>query len=81
MARIVWTDTHYSGMDGSVNNLRRLFTITWKTRASDPDYVLRSTLPGFTSQVWKDDSPDALKLLAERVLERFVKELGAAFLG
>ncbi len=79
MARIVCTDAQYGGVDGSAGKLRRLFTITWKTQRSDPDYMMRTTLQGFTAQVWKNDDPEALKLIAERVLEKFVEELGASF--
>jgi hypothetical protein len=78
MARITWKDGGYSSEDGFVGKLR-LFTISYRTRREDPAHGLRSDLQGFTSQTWKHDDRDVLKARAERVLEAYVRELGAVF--
>jgi hypothetical protein len=78
MARITWKDGEYASATGHVGRLR-LFTISYKTRRADPDFTLSTDLMGFTTQEWKNDDENVLKERAERVLEAFVKELGAVF--
>ncbi|WP_101790999.1 hypothetical protein [Nonomuraea indica] len=78
MARITWKETKYAGEDGYVGRLR-LFSISFGSRRDEPTYRLSSDLQGFSPKAWKDDAADVLKARAERILEAYVRELGAVF--
>lgn len=78
MARITWKDGGYSSMFGCVGGLR-LFSIDWKTRREDLNYLLTTDLDGFSGEKWQDNDADVLKARAEQVLEEYVHRLGAVF--
>jgi hypothetical protein len=79
MHRITWKKDKYAGEEGYVGQLR-LFSIAYRTRRDDPTYSLRAeSMQGFSPQVWKDDDINVLKSRAERILEAYVRELGAVF--
>jgi hypothetical protein len=71
--RLTWQDEHYS-LDGRAGPGRgvRLFSITWHNTKADPDWLMRSDLPGFAAKTWKDDDQDALQARAEVALAQWL---------
>lgn len=74
--RIEWNQKDYAdfGKAGGVV----LFNISWRTVSSDPQWSMASELPGFNARGrrWKDDSKDALKAKAEKILDNWLKTVG-----
>lgn len=66
-ALIAWAQGKYNGYEGSAGDIR-LFSITWKTQRGDPDWLMRTDLPGMQHKSWKSDDADGLKADAEKVL-------------
>lgn len=75
--RINWVEGKYSETSGFVGR-HRLFSISWKTRRTAPDWTLDVLLPGSGQSIESSDK-DALKAEAEELLEHFVASLGAVF--
>jgi hypothetical protein len=73
--RITWQagqhTTHY-GMAGGL----RLFSITWRSRREDPNWLMRSDLPGHTGHEWRNDDMPALQAQAERILADWLTRVG-----
>lgn len=65
--RLTWADGQYATQNGYAANLR-LFAVTWKSRREDPNWLMRSDLPGFAGREWKGDDIDVLKAKAEELL-------------
>lgn len=76
-ARIAWTETRYSHT-GSVGSMQ-LFEISWgTTRGDERPWKLQSRLPMGFKYDGGETIEDA-KAAAEKLLARFVAELGAVF--
>jgi hypothetical protein len=60
-------------LDGKAGGIR-IFTIFSTGMASDPQWTLRCTLPGYSnrSQAMKHDDEDVLKLRAEKILRKWL---------
>lgn len=67
---LTWEAGDFSSHRGSVMGTD-LFTISWHTRREDPDYAMRSLLPGMY-ETWSDDSLERLKEIAEAVLSTWI---------
>jgi hypothetical protein len=61
---ITWKDGPFASIRGIVGGVEVL-TISWHTRREDPDYFLRSDLPGIETTQARDDDPERLKAIAE----------------
>jgi hypothetical protein len=72
-SRLAWTEGKYSTHTGHAGGVR-LFNVTWNSRRDDPNYLMRSDLPGL-SQEWKDDDLDVLKAKAERILAAWLAKV------
>jgi hypothetical protein len=66
MSKLTWTAGQYNTYQGQASGVR-LFAVSWKSRREDPNYLMRSDLPGVYEE-WKHDDLDVLKAEAERVL-------------
>lgn len=78
--RIEWiqrTGPGRSGWEGKVGG-RMLFTVSQSATRGE-GYVLRTTLPCRLLEEFAIGDADTVKVYAERVLERFVRSLGADF--
>lgn len=75
--RLTWTDREYT-TDGAAGPGKgtRLFSITWRNRREDPNWLMRCDLPGFTGKEWKDDDKDALQARAETLLGTWLDLIG-----
>lgn len=76
--KITWTQDDYAetGRPGTAKT--PMFTIAWHVRTSDPDWTLKTSLPGMTRMEAKRDDKDELKWLAERWLLIFATRIGYA---
>lgn len=54
-----------------------LFSINHQIRKSNPLFYLKSNLLGFTKQIWHHDDQEVLKEKAERILSKWLEEVGA----
>lgn len=75
--RLTWEQGKFAGFTGRAGKVR-LFTVGYRTVRSDPAYNLRCSLPGFDTKAWKDDDPKVLFAKAERLLETWLAQIGAA---
>lgn len=75
-AAITWREGHYNSFQGYAGKVR-LFTISWRTVRSEPDWLMKTSLPGFDSHAWRDDARIALERLAEDVLDKWLAAIGA----
>lgn len=75
--RLTWETSRFAGFNGRAANLQ-LFTIGYRTVRTDPAWTLRCALPGYDSKTWKDDDPEALYAKAERLLDRWLTQVGNA---
>jgi hypothetical protein len=73
MRKITWTADAYSTHHGQVGGVR-LFAVSWKSRRGDPNYLMRSDLPG-VHQEWKNDDLDVLKAEAEDILAEWLAKV------
>jgi hypothetical protein len=74
-SRLTWTASKYSIHYGQAGGVR-LFVVSWKSRQADPNYLMRSDLPG-VSQEWKHDDLDVLKDEAEQALAAWLRKVAA----
>jgi hypothetical protein len=72
---ITWEQQSYAehGNAGGVH----LFTISWKIVRSEPDWVLKTTLPGYTKKSWKSNDKDKLKSTAEQMLSYWISKVSS----
>jgi hypothetical protein len=68
---LTWAQGQYSTHTGTAGGIR-LFSINWKTRREDPNWLMRCDLPGYAGQEWKDDDMDALQASAEEVAAEWI---------
>lgn len=81
-ARIRWEDAPHAAVYGFAGSIPyHLFSICWKTRRGDPDWLLETTLPGMAKMQEKDSDQAALRHRAEDWLAEFAASLGAALTG
>ncbi len=75
MTRIEWQDGQYNTKYGVVDGLR-LFSITWKSRSEDPNWLMRCDLPGYDGREWKNNDDRMLKGAAESTLALWLAKVG-----
>lgn len=75
--RLTWKEGQYTSHRGSAGQGRgvELFTVTWKSRREDPDWLMRCYLPGLTSKEWKDNDLKVLQVRAEAVLSAWLESV------
>jgi hypothetical protein len=76
--RISWSSGAYATEYGKIRAIP-LFTISYKTKRTDPDWTLRCSLPGLRDELGKFDTMDQAKDRAEHALVEFIEKLGAKF--
>lgn len=73
MKRLTWTPGQYTSHQGHAGRFH-LFTIAWKSRREDPDWIMRSYLPQVSGE-WKDNDKGVLEAKAEEILDRWLAEV------
>jgi hypothetical protein len=73
--RLTWQDAQHTTKHGRAGSLR-LFTITWKSRREEPNWLMRCDLPGHAGHEWKDDNMVVLQVQAERILDKWLVQVG-----
>lgn len=73
--RLTWKPGPYSTCTGLADGLR-LFGITWKSQREQPNWLMRSELPGLAGREWKDDDREKLQAEAERLLDEWLAKIG-----
>jgi hypothetical protein len=73
MALITWKQGSYSerGLAGGVD----LFSISWHTISSRPNWQMRTQLPALPGSGWESDDKGELKATAEKVLAAWLKRI------
>jgi hypothetical protein len=74
-ARLTWQAGQYTTHHGTAGGLR-LFSITWKSRREEPNWLMRTDLPGHAGREWKNDDMAALQAQAERILADWLTRVG-----
>jgi len=75
--RLTWKPGPYSSHGGYAGGVH-LFGIHYRTVRADPAYFLTTELPGFgRTRQWKHDDIEVLKDKAEKVLDNWLKLVGA----
>ena len=74
--RLTWQEGRWQSHEGSAGEVK-LFSIHYHTQRGDPAWFLRTELPQLGHMSWKDDSKDALKEMAEKVLDAWLTQIGA----
>ena len=64
---LTWKDGSYSSHYATADDGTELFVISWKSHRGDPNYVMRSRLPGLPGE-WKHDDLAELQHLADDLL-------------
>jgi hypothetical protein len=72
---LTWEPGSYNTHTGSAGGVR-LFSVTWKSRREDPNYLMRSDLPGYEGREWKDDDREKLQARAEQLLSQWLAKVG-----
>lgn len=75
--RLTWEDGAYNSCTGLAGGFR-LFSITWKSRRADPNWLMRCDLPGLAGREWKNDEQDVLKAEAEDLLAAWLRRVDPA---
>lgn len=75
---LTWKPGQYNTHTGSAADLR-LFSVTWKSRREDPNWLMRSDLPGFEGREWKNDDLAELQGLASAVLAAWLSKITGLF--
>jgi hypothetical protein len=63
----------YRGLAGGVE----LFSISWRTCRSDPNWIMVCKLPGLMHKSWKDDDENVLREEAEKALADWLERVTA----
>jgi len=72
---VEWSPGEHNSYYGVAGSKVLLFTINWKLVSKDPDWVLRTTLPGLSGP-WKSDDRAYLERVADKVLESWLAKIG-----
>jgi len=75
--RITWKNGSFASICGTVGGIE-VFTINWHTHREDPDYFLRSDLPGIETAQARDDDPERLKAIAEERYAAWLARMSGA---
>ena len=74
-ALLTWKEGSYSSHVGEAAGGLRLFGITWKSRREDPDWLMRTELPGYAGHEWRDNDRARLQGIAEDVLAAWIAQV------
>lgn len=72
--RLTWEDGAHTSCNGFAGGFR-LFSITWKSRRQEPNWLMRCDLPGLAGKEWKNDDLDALKAEAADLLAAWLRRV------
>jgi len=68
VSRITWREREYSGFAGHAGGVH-LFSVDWRARREQADWILRTTLPGLAHKAWESDDRAELQRRAEVILD------------
>jgi hypothetical protein len=71
---LTWAAGPYSTHVGTAAGIR-LFGITWKSQRENPNWLMRSELPGLAGREWKDDDLQVLQAVADEVLAGWLGQI------
>lgn len=70
---LTWLAGQYGTFTGQAGETR-LFRVSWKSRREDPNYLMRTDLPGVYRE-WANDDLGVLKATAEQVLAAWLAKV------